>query len=235
MTIFDLLFIGLALCAAASLVVAAALAIRGRFARSGATLTRLVACAAAYVGIVYGVTAASRPVILHPGDPQCSDDWCIAVEHVERTPKSSSVAFDVTLRIFSRARRVSQREMSAKDVYLVDASWRRYDPLPHPAEAPLNTLLQPEQSLLTRRTFELPPGARGVGLIVDHGSPPFCLIIGECGAFHRDPLVQLDASTAGPRGAQTFGSVARKKARTGVPTAAARCEIPESFPTKIRA
>lgn len=235
MTIFDLLFIVLALGAVTSLVVAAGLVIRGRFVRAAAITTRLLVCAAAYVGIVYGVTAASKPVILHPGDPQCSDDWCIAVEHVERTPTSSTVAFDVTLRIFSRARRVSQRELAANDVYLVDASWRRYDPLPHPSEAPLNTLLQPEQSVLTRRTFELPTTAHGIGLIMDHGSPPFCLIIGECGAFHRDPLIQLDASTAGPRGAQTFGSVARKNARTGVPTAAARCEIPESFPTKMRA
>ena len=41
--------------------------------------------------------------------------------------------------------------------------------------------------------------------------------------------------TEGPRGAHTRGSVARNTATTGVPTAAARCEIPESLPTKIRA
>ena len=41
--------------------------------------------------------------------------------------------------------------------------------------------------------------------------------------------------TAVPRGDQTFGSPDRKRLRTGVPTAAARCEMPESLPTKIRA
>ena len=36
--------------------------------------------------------------------------------------------------------------------------------------------------------------------------------------------------TFGPRGAQTAGSVGPNSASTGVPTAAARCVIPESFP-----
>ncbi len=38
-----------------------------------------------------------------------------------------------------------------------------------------------------------------------------------------------------PRGIHTFGSPPRNKLSTGVPTAAARCAIPESFPTNTRA
>ena len=41
----------------------------------------------------------------------------------------------------------------------------------------------------------------------------------------------LTTCTDTPRGDQTRGSVVRKNATTGVSTAAARCEIPESLPT----
>jgi len=193
MTIFDLLFLLLAFAAMVTLISAAVLAVRGRGARAGRVFRRLSICAAAYVGIVYAATAFSKPKVLNAGEPQCSDDWCLAVDSVNRTVESSTAVYHVTLRIFSRARRVSQREMMAKDVYLVDAEWRRYEPRPHPAELPLNTLLEPEQSVLSRRTFEVPASARDIGLLIDRSQPPFCLIIGECGAFHRTPLVRIDS------------------------------------------
>jgi len=31
-----------------------------------------------------------------------------------------------------------------------------------------------------------------MGLMVDRSSPPFCLIVGECGAFHKGTIVRLD-------------------------------------------
>jgi hypothetical protein len=195
LTLFDLLFLALAFFAVATLIGAVVLAIGGHGSRAATLLLRLAICAAAYIGIVYAATAFSKPKVLTAGEPQCSDDWCLAVETANRSAKSSTVVYDVTLRIFSRARRVSQRELSAKDVYLVDANWWRYDPLPHPAEPPLNTLLQPEQSVLSRRRFELPAGARDIGLLIDHSQPPFCLIIGECGAFHREPVFHFDPAS----------------------------------------
>lgn len=194
MTIFDLLFLALAFCAAVTLLGSVVLAVRGRVARAGALFLRLAICAAAYIGIVYAATALSTSRVLHVGEPQCSDDWCIAVESVRQTPKSPGMAYDITLRIFSRARRVAQRELAAKDVYLVDSTWRRYDPLPHSSEPPLNTLLQPGQSVLSRRTFELPAQARDIGLRVDNSPLPICLIIGECGAFHKAPVVRINGN-----------------------------------------
>ena len=149
-----------------------------------------------YVGIVYLTTAFSRPVVLRVGDPQCSDDWCIAVESVQKTPKGSVTILEITLRIFGRARRVAQRENVARDVYLVDVQWRRYDPTLTGKDVPLNTLLQPGESVTTSRRFEVPSSAHGLGLMVDRSSIlPFCVIIGECEAFHRGVLVRLgDAS-----------------------------------------
>ena len=143
MTMFDLLFIALFLTAIGALIVAAVSGIRGRRARALGILRRLAFCAAAYIAIVYAATALSPRVVLRVGDPECSDDWCIAVQGVNRTHENALVRYDVTLRIFSRARRVAQREMGAKDVYLVDAHWKRYDPIHMGPEIPLNTLLQP--------------------------------------------------------------------------------------------
>jgi hypothetical protein len=195
MTIFDLLFLVELVLAIAALVTAGVAAFRGRHAEALAILRKLVFSAAVYVGLVYMVTVLSKPVVLRVGDPQCSDDWCVTVEGVKPTLKNQVAAYDVTLRLFSRARRVAQRELVAKDVYLVDANWRRYDPVLTGAEVPLNTLLQPGESVMTRRRFELPADAHGIGLMVDRRQPlvlPICLIIGECGAFHRGTIVRLD-------------------------------------------
>ncbi len=193
MTIFDLLFIVLFFTTLGTLIAAAVAALRGRRARALAILGRLALGAVAYIGIVYLATALSKQPVLRVSDPQCSDDWCIAVEGVKRTPKDAVTVYDVTLRIFSRAQRVTQREKLAKDVYLVDAHWKRYDPVLSGSEVPLNTLLQPSESVTTSRRFELPPESHDISLIVDR-SPilPICVIIGECGAFHKGTMVRID-------------------------------------------
>ena len=193
MTVFDLLVIVLFFAAIGTLIVAAVLAVRGRLARALRLLGQLAVCTAVYVGIVYAATALSKEVVLQVGDPQCDDDWCIAVESAKRTPMNAIVRYDVTLRIFSRARRVAQREMNARDVYLVDSQWRRYDPVHTGAEVPLNTLLQPGESVTTSRRFEVPADVRGIGLMVDRPSIlSICLVIGECGAFHKGTTLRVD-------------------------------------------
>lgn len=64
MTIFDLLFIVLFLCAVAALAAAMVLAFKGRGAQAGRIGLRLAVSAAVYVGAVYTVTAVSKPVSL---------------------------------------------------------------------------------------------------------------------------------------------------------------------------
>lgn len=192
MAVFDLLFIALFLAAIGTLIVAIISVIGGRRARALAILRTHAFCIGAYLGIVYIATALSKQVALRVGDPQCSDDWCIAVERVKRTPKKAVTLYDVTLRIFSRARRVAQRETVARDVYLVDANWRRYDPILTGSEVPLNTLLQPGESVTTGRSFELPADDHDIGLMVDRSTVlPICVIIGECGAFHKGTIVRI--------------------------------------------
>ncbi len=192
MTVFDLLFIALFLTAIGTLIAVAVAAFRGQRQRALGLLRRLAFCAVTYVAMVYAATAVSPRVVLRVGDPECSDDWCMAVEGVKRTQENAVARYDVTLRIFSRARRVAQRELAAKDVYLVDGQWRRYDPVLTGSEIPLNTLLQAGELVTTSRRFELPADVHGIGLMVDRSALPICVIIGECGAFHRDTIVRID-------------------------------------------
>jgi len=194
MTIFDFLFIALFFCALGALVAAAVFALSGRRARALSVLRRLAMCAAVYLAIVYLSAAFAKQTVLRVGEPQCDDDWCLAVDAVDRTPQASTVRYRVTLRIFSRALRVAQRENGASDVYLADSRGERYDPIPQGSEIPLNTLLQAGESVTTTRLFELPAGAGNVELIVGrHGLPNgVCLIIGECEVFHGPPAVRLE-------------------------------------------
>ena len=191
MTIFDLLFIVLLFAGIVTLIAGVAYALAGKRRLALAILRNLALCAAGYVGIVYLVTALSRELVYGLRTPVCNDDWCVAVEDVKRTPKDLKADFEVTLRISSRARRRAQRENIATDVYLVDAHWNRYDPILDGSEVPLNTLLQPLESVTTRRRFELPNDAQEIGLKIGHQELPICLIIGECEAFHKGAIIRM--------------------------------------------
>ncbi|MFZ0818562.1 MAG: hypothetical protein WAM91_00715 [Candidatus Acidiferrales bacterium] len=133
---------------------------------------------------------------MNAGDPQCSDDWCISVEGAARVPGNSAISYDVSLRYFSRARRVSQRENHVV-VYLTDDRGRRFDSIPQDSEAPFNVLLQPGESVTTRRIFRVPADARGVGAVVSReggalGCFPGCFVITENEWFHKPAVVRLD-------------------------------------------
>jgi hypothetical protein len=61
------------------------------------------------------------------------------------------------------------------------------------SEGPLNALLQPGESVTTGRRFELPADDHDIGLIVDRSTVlQICVIIGECGAFHKGTIVRID-------------------------------------------
>jgi len=109
MTIFDLLFIAVFFASIGSLITAAVVALRGRRARALGILRRLAVSAIAYLAIVVLVALFSPQRVLNVGDPWCFDDWCLTVESVSQTPAPPWVAYHVSLRIFSRARRVAQR------------------------------------------------------------------------------------------------------------------------------
>ncbi len=193
MSLFDLLFIVLFLTAVALLLGAAVAALTGRGDRALRTLRRLGVGVIVYMAVVAGVSLLSSRRVVGKGADQCSDDWCIAVLDATPTPGAAGVTYRVRFRISSRARRVTQRERFVV-VYLRDHDGRRFDPGPSDGQAPFDASLSPGESVVTTRTFNLPPSATGLGVVVSReGGLPFpgCCIIGE-GLFHKAPIVPVD-------------------------------------------
>src|SRR5579859_2305078 len=194
MTIFDLLFIALVFVSLATLGAAAIAAIRGRRARALGILGKFGVSAIAYLAIVIVVALLSPQRILRVGDPWCFDDWCLSVENVSLTPAPPQVACHVSLRIFSQARRVSQRAKGAW-ISVIDGRGNRYAPEPDPSAPPLDVLLQPGESITTSRVFKVPADSGGLGLITGHGGPgcfPGCFIIADDSSlFHKRTFVRL--------------------------------------------
>jgi hypothetical protein len=102
----------------------------------------------------------------------------------------------VNLSISSRAKRVPQRANGAW-IYLRDENDTHYDPVPDPAEVPLDVELAPGQSVAAKRAFQVPANVRELGLVTGHPGPPTCgvlklVIIGGGGClFHKQTMVRL--------------------------------------------
>jgi hypothetical protein len=193
MNIFEPLFILLVLTALGALVTAAVLAARGRRDRSGRILRRLGIGVGVYVAILVLSALGTQPRVYHVGEAQCFDDWCLTVVDARPVRHADSVAWTVTLRLSSRARRITQRENDAA-VYLTDARHRRFDPVHDDAAVPLDAPLGPGESVGAIRRFELPADASDVGLAFTHngGFPIGAFIITENAWFHGPAIVRFD-------------------------------------------
>ncbi len=191
MSVFDLLFLVSALASMAALSTALISALVGQRARALAILRVWGAAAAVYFAA--GVVSIwLRPVrVLYPHDPQCSDEWCFVVEGAGRDAPGSDT-YRVTLKIYSRALRVEQRERGLR-MYLTDSAGHRYDPAPQSSDVPLDTLLDPGQSAIAARTFHIPAGVRNLDLSMVHegGFPIGWLIIGRS-PFDKRTVVRVD-------------------------------------------
>jgi hypothetical protein len=192
MTIFDLLFLAVVLASAITLITAAVTALFGGRARAVRILRRFGICAIGYIGIVAVVGLLAPRWVIEAGEPWCFDDWCLSVAGVSQTPAPPLVAYHVSLRIFSQARRVSQRALGAW-IYVVDQHGNRYAPDPDPSAVSLEVMLGPGESVSTSRTFRVPAGAGELGLVTGHG--PCCIttfiIADPSSLFHKRTYVRL--------------------------------------------
>jgi hypothetical protein len=191
MNIFDLIFIAVFFAMLVMLVASAVAALGGQRRRALGLLSGLGTFIATYLVVVVTTSLVSPERVLHLNEPQCFDDWCVSVDHVERAPEGASVAYTVTLRLFSRARGRAQRENGAS-VYVLDEEGRRYEPQEDSEEVPLNVLLGPGESVIAKRRFVVPAGAHAPGLVVAHGRFPGMFIIGDNESlFHKPSVVRF--------------------------------------------
>lgn len=192
MSVLDLLFLGLFIAAAISLVAAVWFALRGQFGRAARVLLRLLVSAGVYMGVVVLVSLVSPRRYLKADATQCFDDWCIGVAEFRRAPEGGGVTYRVDLRVSSRARRVCQRERNVV-VYLTDEQGKRYDPIPDASATPIGVLLRPQESAVASRSFLVPAEAKDVGLVIAHegGFPIGWFIIGYDTWFRKPPVARL--------------------------------------------
>ncbi len=200
MIVFELLFTVCFLATVVVLVLAAVAAIRGKCAQALAKLRKLGICAAVYMGVVLAVALASTRKTYRIGDTQCFDDWCITVASATRT-RARAGSVEASLRLSSRARRAPQGEKGTV-IYLIDSHGRRYDPAPESMIIPFDTLLQPGESVVATRRFQVPNDSADLGLVYTHegGFPIGFFIIGENHWFHGPPVVRLDERSLGASG-----------------------------------
>ena len=191
MTVFEPLLLLLILASVVTILAAAALAARGRFSDAGRVLGRWALCAVVYFTIVIIVSVFTPRREYRVGDTRCFDDWCIAVVSATRVDAST---YEVSLRLSSRAKRRPMGERRTV-LYLTDARGRRRDPRPDPTALGFDTILQPGESVLTTRRFDVPRDAGTLGLIYAHegGFPGwFVPIIGEGGWLSKPDLWCID-------------------------------------------
>ena len=165
MTIYDLLFLAVVLISGVTLISTVIIAIAGHGRRALRVLTVWGIGVAVYIAIAAAVFLALPVKVYYLGDIQCEDDWCLTVETAAR---SSEGIYDVTLRMISQARRVAQRNNNGLAVFLTDDRGVRYPALPAPDAPAFNVPLQPGESVITVRRFNVTPDAKGLGLVVGH-------------------------------------------------------------------
>jgi hypothetical protein len=193
MTIFDLLFILIFFATIAALATAAVQAIRGQRRKSLRVLGVSAVFLAAYFAICCASTLLTPRRVLSIGQPQCFDDWCVQLDGITEMRVVAMNRYQTTIRIFSEAKRVSQREKIIA-FYLEDDAGHRYASIPSPSDIPSSSLLGPGESVTLTRAFELPFAARAAGFVATHegGFPIGWFVIGEGQSlFHKEPITRL--------------------------------------------
>lgn len=193
MTIFDLLFILVFLATVAAIATAAFQALRGHGRKSLRVLSVSAVILAVYFAICCVSTLLTSRRILTVHEPQCFDDWCVQLDAINKSASDSSTKYSATIRIFSQAKRISQREYGIV-FNLEDAAGHRYDAIPNPSDVPTNTLLAPNESVTLTRNFQLPSTAHAAGFVATHqgGFPIQWFVIGEgASLFHKEPITRL--------------------------------------------
>lgn len=205
MTIYDLVFLVSFLIVAGTVLRLAYLAARKRWPTARRLSQRLAAFIAVYFAALLACSAfqPAKTVALH--EPQCFDDFCIAVDSAVRQPSIGTTAargdfIVVSGRLVSRAARRRQRETDVAGVLRVDAN--DYVGISESGEAALRSMglagdsltsfVEPLGSNAFKLAYDVPKSSRRFEFVVQHGAFPADIIIGDSQSFfHRRTAVEL--------------------------------------------
>jgi len=108
--------------------------------------------------------------VIKLGDSYCWDLWCMGIDKVNATPRGQEMIYKIDVHFFSDANTVKTSTDDAL-VYLVDDRGRRFSLVDDRSVTPINTRLDPGQSLNTSLTFVAPPDATHLFLTGDAPLP----------------------------------------------------------------
>jgi len=192
----------LALCVLASLItflIVVYRLCRGRRASAFALLFRWGISVMAYLAISAIVSATKPARVIDQGQNWCFDDWCIAVEGVDRRsiPNGQEDTVTTAVRIYNGAR--LPEGVQGFWVYLRDQEDRRYPPTPGPWQDLAVARVLPHEFARTSIDFVVPNGTHELGLVTGHGGGTPCgllpslLEIGQGGCvFHRPNMIRVE-------------------------------------------
>jgi len=143
-------------------------------ARKFRTATRVAGASVAALGlyflahVVIGWT--SPQTVVKIGDSYCWDLWCMGIQRVTATPRGADMAYSIDVRVFSDANTVKTGIDEAR-LFLMDDRGRRFSMIDDPSVVPINTRLEPRQSIDTSLTFLAPADAAHLFLTADAPLP----------------------------------------------------------------
>ena len=184
-------FVGLLTCAV--------LLLARKFRAAAKVLLASVAVVGMYVVAVLVVALLTPQRVVNIGDSYCMDIWCMGIERVNAIPNGQEIVYKVDVRIFSDANTVKTSARGAS-VYLLDERGRRFPLINDPSVIPIDTALEPRQSIRTTLTFAAAADARQLFLpcsyhhVGDEGSVPFWVKLyfgGDANYQHKRTLLRV--------------------------------------------
>jgi len=143
-------------------------------ARKFRTAAKVAAASAAALGLylVAGVVIGwmSPQTVVTRGDSYCWDLWCMGIQRVQTTARGAEMVYTIDVRFFSDANSV-KTGMDEARLFLVDDRGRRFSLVEDRSVIPINTRLDPGQSLETSLTFVTPDDATHLFLTGDAPVP----------------------------------------------------------------
>ena len=205
--LFEILFFCFLLLTTIAIVVALVLLVSGRRRTGRQTIFTVIGLWAAYLAIV-GVVAATTPQqVLPMNSDLCFDEMCFAVTDVRVVPRlgpprhstrAKGDYYVVVVRVSSRARGRVQNEgglraelWDGKNYFDVDPTGKHSYVEATGDATPLTVGLAPGEKATSVQIFDLPTGAKPLGLVLDHGFTPGYFVVGECPLFHKPTIIRL--------------------------------------------
>lgn len=172
MTIFDLLLIAVVLACVAGVVLALVQAVSGHVHSALRTCSALATGVAIYLAAICIVSLGAKQEIKALGDPDCSDDWCITPEKAHFGDSGVVVEF----RVWSRAKRVTQREYGLHP-FLMDEHGQRF-PIAEVIGPAFDKEVSPDEQFTTVRSYQIPKSVSTLDLVMRDGVGPDTFVIG---------------------------------------------------------